>query len=242
MDDLGRLHRSARVLAGLSLVTVLGVAVAAGVVQAGEDGEGGTGPADPTSTPDPTPGFDYTSWRLVTGVATQGGAASYRVPGGLSWTSRGAADPVSYRDRDGEAYASGHALSIWRSGGCQVPGAWVLLGDPVPGSDTAQVARRRVQAWARGYAGSVRPRAPVSTPSVTDVELVDGVDATVAQVAVDLTGRQNRCVGPRGELAVVAAATDGGVKTLVAARYVGVRGALSTAHYRAILGSFDPMP
>jgi len=166
--------------------------------------------------------------------------SSYAVPSG--WKARPVDERVAYRDQ-GQVAVEGRVLvQSWandcRSDFVSVPVAWALLGAPVRSGNPDGVARAAAAAWARGYAAMEASAVPA--PTVRSIQLATGERGVAATVELDLRGSANPCAGERADLTVVAVAEGEQVRSLVFARYLGVRGSPSDAAYRAVLGSFEP--
>ncbi len=171
-------------------------------------------------------------------VGPDGG--SYAVPPG--WRSRPRGERVSYRDA-GQVTVEGLALSESWANDCRadfapVPVAWALLGAPVRSTNPEGVARAAAAGWVRGYSPP-QPGAGAPAPTVRVVELGSGERAVAASVVVDMKESANPCAGDSAELTVVAASDGAEVRSLVVARYLGVRGSPSDAAYSAMVGSLD---
>ena len=223
-------QRWAHTLGVASLATLLGVAVTAGFVFAGEDGP--TRPEGRTGTP--------AGWVRVSGPPdAHGRVTSYAVPGGASWKVGRVEGEVSYRDAGGTPYASGQAPAHYLGNRCSVdgrphPGAWALLGVAGRGEDLAGYAVRSARAWARGYGGDA---AATAISGSTSLALEDGTTAVRVDVRLDLSGFRRPCLGTRADLTVVAFRTGTLARSLVVARYTGVTGGLPTDVFERILGS-----
>lgn len=222
MTSSDRLRSVAVVLALVSVLAGLGAAGTAAVVQAREE-------------------HDDTGWTTVRGVGT----ASYRVPGGADWDVQSASDPVSYRDADERPYVSGHAASFYfgndcSSGGTRMAGAWAVLGDVERGTDAEAFAAESARRWARGYGEGRTSDARATEPEVEGTELLDGTEAAVATVWLDLSRFTEPCFEDAAELTVVAYEQDGEIRSLAVARYLGITGGLGDGDYAAIVASLAP--
>jgi hypothetical protein len=212
----------------------------AGEAESGSSAEPSTSSPSATATGSttPTPSSSAASippgWRRVVGP----GGGSYAVP--PRWRSRPLEEHVSYRE-EGQVTVDGLALSQSWANDCRadlapVPVAWALLGEPVRSSNPEGVARAAAAGWVRGYAAT-RSGDTVPAPTVRAIELVSGERAVAASVTVDLSGSANPCAGDRAELTVVGLSDGEEVRSLVVARYLGVRGAPSDAAYAGVVGS-----
>lgn len=242
MIPLTRLRTVATVIAvvglvGVVLIGVLGAVLRTSPAQSGQRSPS-AGPASTERASAPPAVVQVPAgWRSVEGP--HGG--SYAVP--RSWQPRPPAEQVAYRD-EGEVAVSGDALAQSWDNDCRadlapVPVAWALLGAPVHASNPDGVARASAAAWARGYA-AMGPGAAVPKPAVRPVRLATGETATAAAVVLDLHGSANPCAGDSAELTVVAVADGAEVRSLVVARYLGVRGSPSDAAYSGMVGSLRP--
>lgn len=255
-DDVGvnssdRLRGLAVVLAVLSVLGAVGVAVTAGVVQSGEETDR-SGTLNRTDEPgsDPTgvdvdPGHDYSGWRLVVGKGGGTGSATYRIPADPAWEPQTAADPVSYRGADEQPYVSGHAASFYYGNDCsedgqRVPAAWAVLGDPERGGDLSSVAQQSARLWARGLGTGEDSQAPVEEADPVATTLADGTPAVRVRIDLDMAVFDSACFDDAAELTVVAFEEGSSVKSLVVARYLEVSGGVGDEEYAAILDSLDP--
>ena len=164
--------------------------------------------------------------------------SSYAVPRG--WRSRPLDEHVAYRD-EGQVAVEGLALSQSWANDCRsdlapVPVAWALLGAPVRSTNPEGVARAAAAGWVRGYA-AMESGSKVPSPVVRAIQLGSGEPAVAASVTVDLTDSANPCAGDTAELTVVGLRDGDEVRSLVVARYLGVRGSPSDAAYSGVVGS-----
>jgi hypothetical protein len=218
-------------LAAVSVLAAVGTGVAAAVVMAKED------------APATRNGFDHSGWTTVAGKPGQGDPASYQVPGVADWQVHDAGFAVSYNAERGRPYASGHSASFFYGNHCtdaseKVAAGWVVLADTEKGADLRAYATESARRWARGYGtGADGTKAPTTRPVLRAVELADGTPAVSAYVSLDLSVFDGRCLSDDAEVTVVSFRTDDGIKALVAARYVGVSGAITDEEYAAILQS-----
>ena len=232
-----RLRVVAVVLAVLSLVAALGAGLAAAFVMGGDD----------DSSDEPTPsGSANPGWSTVSGIPGSAGPATYQVPGGADWEIHDADFAVSYKDDDGTPDASGHAASFYYGNDCTdgeetVAAGWALLADAQRGPDLDALAARSVRAWARGYGtGAGGTKAPTDQLVVGDFLLGDGTPAVSARISLDMSVFEGPCLSGAAEVTVVSFPTRDGIKSLVAARYLGVEGGISDEVYDAILKSVRP--
>jgi hypothetical protein len=231
-----RLRTVAVALAVLSLVAALGAGLAAAIVGGGDDA---------SSEPTPTASV-HAGWIAVSGVPGSAGPATYEVPGGADWEVHGADFTVSYKDEDGTPYASGHAASFYYGNDCtdgaeKVAAGWALLADPQRGSDLNAVATRSVRSWARGYGtGAGGTRAPTNRLIVANTVLADGTPAVSARISLDMSVFEGPCLSGEAEVTVVSFPSRDGIKSLAAARYIGVDGGITDEVYDAILASVRP--
>ncbi|MFS3128914.1 hypothetical protein ACLM5J_10975 [Nocardioides sp. Bht2] len=225
------LRGTVRAFAILSVAVTVGAGVAAGVVQATE--------APATSEPgaakvelgtNPFVGtFDadyYVNWAIQSGTATgEGKPASYRVP--LSWTVKSTSTELVATDDAGVTVARGHAPSYYFGNNCrngagtEVPAAWTVLADPVPGTDLEAASTSAVETWVRTVARNADGvDAPLTSIESTPVTLNDGTAAVRSRVRVDLTVFNGPCLADQAELAATTIATDEGAVSLIQSRYL----------------------
>jgi hypothetical protein len=232
-----RLRGVAAALAVLSLVAALGAGLAAAIVTGGDDDSS----SEPTTSGSGNPG-----WSTVSGIPGSAGPATYQVPGGADWELHDADFAVSYEDEDGTAYASGHAASFYYGNDCtdgaeKVAAGWALLGDTERGSDLNASAARSARRWARGYGtGAGGTSAPTDQLVVADLVLADGTPAVSARISLDMSVFEGPCLSGAAEVTVVSFPTRDGIKSLVAARYLGVDGGITDEVYDEILASVRP--
>lgn len=242
MTSLPRLRSVATVVAVVGLCCVVALGVLGAVLQTSPESQGEAPQQAPSAEPSSAAASVLSAaravparWRRV--VGPEGG--SYAVPPG--WQSRPLDERVAYRD-EGQVTVEGLALSQSWANDCRadlapVPVAWVLLGAPVRSTNAEGVARAAAAGWVRGYAAT-RPGAEVPSPTVRPLELANGAPAVAASVTIDLLDSANPCSGDTAELTVVGLLDGDEVRSLVVARYLGVRGAPSDAAYSTVVGSF----
>lgn len=234
-------NRFRGVVAGLAVVSLV-AALGAGLVSAVMMGAGdGGGSSDRAAT-----GPHHSGWTTVSGKAGRHGAATYKVPGGADWEVHDADFTVSYSGEGERRSASGHAASFYYGNDCtdgseRVSAGWALFADTQPGSDLAAHAAQSARRWARGYGtGAGGTQAPTTEPVLTEVALADGTRAVSANVFLDMTVFEGRCLSDAAEVTVVSFQADDGIKALVASRYVGVASGIPDEEYAAILASVQP--
>jgi hypothetical protein len=228
VTSVPRLRSVATVVAVVGLVCVVALGVMGAVLRTSPEAPGDAGASLPSSV------VTAGKWRRV--VGPDGG--SYAVPPG--WRSRPLDEHVAYRD-EGQVAVEGLALSqSWandcRSDFAPVPVAWALLGAPVRSTNPEGVARAAAAGWVRGYAAT-ESGSKVPSPVVRAIRLGSGEPAVTASVTVDLKDSANPCAGDTAELTVVGLRDGDEVRSLVVARYLGVRGAPTDAAYSGVLGS-----
>ncbi|KQY56587.1 hypothetical protein [Nocardioides sp. Root140] len=257
MNERGGLRQAALALAVVSVLTTLGAGITAGVAAGqgddpdgsgtlvrgkGDPTESGTGPSETSTTEDP--GFDYTGWKVVNGMPGDSGeVASYRLPP-TSWKPFASDYAVSFTDKSGKAYVSGHALANYygnrcKDGGERVPGGWTVLADTVPSGDLKTIAEDAARGWARGYGTNANGTTGTMTrPVAKEVTLDDGTTAARASIDIDMSIFSGVCLPTKAQVSVTTIDTSEGAKTLVQARYVSAVGITDT-QWRAIGQSLE---
>lgn len=225
-----RLRQVVRACAVLSILATLGAGITAALVQVNEE-PASSAPrrAAVELGPNPFAGtFEadyYVNWAIQSGVATSSGKpASYRAP--LSWVVKSTGTELVAADDAGAVLARGHAPAYYFGNSCldagtEIPAAWTVLADPVPGTDLAAASEAAASAWVKTVARNAQGlNAPLSPVETTEVTLDDGTAAARSRLRVDLTVFDGPCLADQAELAATTIATEAGLVSLIQARYL----------------------